>query len=202
MSEWIDVPVAEVAVGDSVKIKGYGRRHDSAFTFGGHESYPVVSVAGDDVTVDWMQGIPAPERYVSIVRSSIVAARRRKPEPAPKPGDWRCVRSELPPRWFCETAMRDGKSLHKSCPYGNPHEVYRASSGWSRNTRTGQPWVMKTGDPVEILIRGEAGNLMPAFFYSAEKSVLSGPQLSGPPYEDFYKRIGLDVRPVDHRGKR
>ena len=81
MSEWIDVPVAEVAVGDSVKIKGYGRRHDSAFTFGGHESYPVVSVAGDDVTVDWMQGIPAPERYVSIVRSSIVAARRRKPEP-------------------------------------------------------------------------------------------------------------------------
>jgi len=84
----------------------------------------------------------------------------------------------------------------------NDSEVFRSGTGWSRDTRTGQPWVMKTGDPVEILIRGEAGNLMPAFFYSAEKSVLSGPQLSDPPYEDFYKRIGLDVRPVDRRGKR
>ena len=110
MSEWIDVPVAEVAVGDSVKIKGYGRRHDSAFTFGGHESYPVVSVAGDDVTVDWMQGIPAPERYVSIVRSSIVAARRRKPEPAPKPGDWRCRKEDgsmTPCIWLGDKAERD-----------------------------------------------------------------------------------------------
>lgn len=179
MSEWIDVPVAEVAVGDSVKIKGYGRRHDSAFTFGGHESYPVVSVAGDDVTVDWMQGIPAPERYVSIVRSSIVAARRRKPEPAPKPGDWRCATSH----WSQE-----------------PKEVYRASSGWSRNTRTGQPWVMKTGDPVEVVVEAVigvsvGGNLRMAW------SSMSGLD-SGESWSDYYRRIGLDVRPVERRGKR
>ena len=189
MSEWIDVPVAEVAVGDSVKIKGYGRRHDSAFTFGGHESYPVVSVAGDDVTVDWMQGIPAPERYVSIVRSSIVAARRRKPEPQPKPGDWRCS------EWdgFTRTYGPCHNPKHES------REVYRSGSGWSRDTRTGQPWVMKTGDPVEVVVEATAGTTVGASLRMAWADM--EPRENGEPLTHYYKRIGLDVRPVERRGK-
>lgn len=190
MTEWIDVPVAEVAKGDSVKIKGYGRRHDTAYTFGGHDYYPVVLISGDDVMVDWMQGIPGPERNVYIVRSSLVAA-RRKPEPAPKPGDWR----HGTPCSLAGTTMRHiALGEREDC---SGAEVYRASGGWSRDTRTGEPWVMREGDPVEVVIQAFAGNVL----YSARH--VNATQLSerseSESFTDYYRRIGLDVRPVERR---
>lgn len=91
MSEWMDVPVAEVAVGDEVKVDGIG---ENVATGGALESYAsawwlVRELPGEHVTL--LADITAGFR-----RSSIVAVRRRKPEPQPKPGDWRHGAPQIP----------------------------------------------------------------------------------------------------------
>ncbi len=60
-------------------------------------------------------------------------------EPSPKPGDWRhgapCSNAGL-----LMGHIDLGERESCSCP-----QVFRASGGWSRDTRTGQPWVLGPG---------------------------------------------------------
>jgi len=183
MIEWIDVPVAEVAVGDEVRIDGFGvfrfQDQTSNVELSGKMEVLVVDVAARYVTIKDGHG---ESRFR---RSSIVAVRRRKPEQSPQPGDWRC---RVP--GTCPECLAACGCISR--------EVYRASGGWSRDTRTGQPWVMQIGDPVEVVIKAVAGNLAFAFAGLPKAIAMAGYES----LEDTYKRERLDVRPVDRRGKR
>lgn len=138
MTEWIDVPVADVQTGDEVKVDGYGKPVPAgvAYSFSGLEYYSVVRITLRDVVIDWMQGKGVEPKHVHIRRSSIVAVRRRKPEPSPKPGDWRCA--DLRGNVYPSGQVHGPAGIH--CEFCR---VFRASGGWSKDTRIGQPWVMK-----------------------------------------------------------
>lgn len=188
MTKWIDVPVADVAVGDEVKVDGYGMREDGMVHVIPKTLW--VRLIGirpdDDVTIKDTFLVAAAYR-----RSSITAARRRKPEPAPKPGDWRCVYHESDQYGY-------GPKHADDEPHWHLCRVFRASGGWSRDTRTGEPWVMRKGDPVEIVVKSRIGNVLMDLAAAARTDIACGDE----PLPDYYRRIGLDVRPVDRRGKR
>jgi hypothetical protein len=125
MTEWIDVSVAGVAVGDEVKVDGFGE-------FLGSRS-SVVELNG----MCWETVTYVEPRHFNIKdggdntrfrRSSIVACRRRKPEPQPKPGHWQSLHEGMWERCECHGNDRRSDSSF-------PHRVYRAS-GWSPDTRT------------------------------------------------------------------
>lgn len=144
MSEWIDVPVDQVAKGDEIKVRGTGDvgRQTISFYFAEAERWRAITQV-DEMLV-WFGP-------VRIDRLNITAARRRKPEPQPKPGDWRCRKEDgsvSPCIW------RGDKD---NCQ--NDSEVYRASGGWSRDTRTGEPWVPKPGEDVEVRLRRKVSML-------------------------------------------
>jgi len=185
MIEWIDVPVAEVAVGDEVRIDGFGvfrfQDQTSNVELSGKMEVLVVDVAARYVTIKDGHG---ESRFR---RSSIVAVRRRTPEPSPQPGDWRC---RVP--GTCPECLAACGCISR--------EVYRASGGWSRDTRTGQPWVMQNGDPVEVVVKALAGTTVGASLRMAWVGM--EPREDGEPLSHHYKRIGLTVNPVDRRGKR
>lgn len=187
MTEWIDVPVADVAVGDEVKVDGFGQYFQDGKTscveLTGQNYEVVTTVTPGSIRI---QDGPGTTRFR---RSSIVAARRRNPEPSPKPGDWRCRKEDgtvSPCIWIGA----------ENC--GNEAEVYRASGGWSRDTRTGQPWVMRENDPAEIVIKARAGDMLQPLHAAIARLRERGVET----YSDYYKRIGLTVVPVDRRGKR
>lgn len=183
MTEWIDVNPAEVKIGDEAKVDGYGKLSDRAYSFQGIEFYPVVRVDYPDLVVDWMQG-GSHQKLVRVRRSSVVACRRRKPEPNPKPGDWGCANCY---------SVDGGVKVHV---YGCKG-VYRAS-GWSLDARTGQPWVMETGAPVRVTINAHVG-VIAARLHAAEYGVY--PHFPRETYAMHQARTGLDVRPVDRRKK-
>ncbi len=189
MTEWIDVPVADVQTGDEVKVDGYGKPVPAgeAYSFSGLEYYSVVRITLRDVVIDWMQGKP---KHVHIRRSSIVSARRRKPEPQPQPGDWRCGHGYKKPDSTPDVCY--GFSEGRKCERG---EVFRASGGWSRDTRTGQPWVMRVGDPVEIVVKSRIGNVLMDLAAAARTDIACGDEF----LPDYYRRIGLKVVPVERR---
>lgn len=184
MSDYMDVPVADVQVGDEVKVDGYGRGDgDAVVDVGGKLWYYVYSVS-ESV---WLQDV-AGVSVANFRRSSIVSARRRKPEPQPKPGDWRCCSNE--------------GHLTRPCPTEKHNErccVFRASGGWSRDTRDGQPWVMQQDDPVDVVVRAFVGDLQFALGNAAR---FLGAKPSRDTWANYYKGIGLTVNPVDRRGKR
>ena len=185
MSEWIDVPVAEVQIGDEVRLDGFGSQGTECLPGDGFNL--VHDVRPSRISVG-----PSLETFR---RSSIVAVRRRKPEPSPKPGDWRhgveCT-SQITGR-----PIQNGEKW--VCVYP---EVYRASGGWSMDTRTGQPWVMKEFGQASATVPIVMGSIC----YSLRKladDISQGPPIAkGEPLADYYRRIGLDVRPADRRGKR
>ena len=75
MSEWIDVPVADVAVGDEVKVDGYGRGNgDAVVDVGGKLWYYVYSVSDQSV---WLRDV-AEVSVANFRRSSIVAVRGKR----------------------------------------------------------------------------------------------------------------------------
>lgn len=132
MSEnYINVPVAEVRVGDEVRVDGFGAVADGeCLELKGFEFRKIVSMDSENVSL--------PERGGQAVfrRSSIVAA-RRKVEPAkrePKVGEWRhgakCAFLSTPGTPEFSILGRD---LITMC---DDPEVYR-STGWSADTRTG-----------------------------------------------------------------
>ena len=189
MSEWIDVPVAEVAKGDEIKVRGTGRVVHQVISYYYAEAERWRAVTQVDDMIVWFGP-------VHIDRLNITAVRRRTPEPSPQPGDWRC---RVP--GTCPECLAACGCISR--------EVFRASGGWSRDTRTGQPWVMQIGDPVEVVIKAVAGNLASAFAGLPKAIAMAGWSLTqgGPRFlyeslEDTYKRERLDVRPVDRRGKR
>ena len=72
MSEWIDVPVADVQVGDEVKVDGFGKSPSgSAVGYVGCGLYDVASLLPDSGVVIHDCGL-----RITIRRSSIVAVRR------------------------------------------------------------------------------------------------------------------------------
>ena len=180
--EWIDVPVADVRAGDECKVDGYGRGQGNTLVdVGGKLWYLAYSMTPETI---WLQDV-AGIAMVDFRRSSIVAVRRRTPEPSPQPGDWRC---RVP--GTCPECLAACGCISR--------EVYRASGGWSRDTRTGQPWVMVTGSPVEVVVRAKVGAVSDALSKASQQYLPK----SFESWSDHYKRIGLDVRPVDRRGKR
>ena len=187
MSEWIDVPVAEVAKGDEIKVRGTGRvvHQVISYYYAAAERWRAVTQV-DDMIV-WFGP-------VHIDRLNITAVRRRTPEPSPKPGDWRhgapCSNAGL-----LMGHIDLGERESCSCP-----QVFRASGGWSRDTRTGQPWVVRGGDPIVVHVEAESQNACDALRKAAELAYRGS--YASPNQLDDYKRIGLDVRPVDRRGKR
>lgn len=187
MTERIDVHVDQVAVGDEVRVDGFGKVKGGreAMNFAGAEWWGVIAV---DERYAYIQ---SPFTVVfEIRRSSIVAMRRRKPAPSPKPGDWR------------HKDRQGGYCYSQGCLGGVEREVFRASGGWSMDTRTGQPWVMKEFGQASATVPIVMGSIC----YSLRKladDISQGPAIaSGEPLADYYKRIGLDVRPVERRGKR
>lgn len=132
MSEWIDVPVAEVAKGDEIKVRGTGRVVHQVISYYYAEAERWRAVTQVDDMIVWFGP-------VHIDRLNITAVRRRTPEPSPQPGDWRC---RVP--GTCPECLAACGCISR--------EVFRASGGWSRDTRTGQPWVIKTG--VEVVAIG------------------------------------------------
>lgn len=156
--EYIDVPVAEVQAGDEVRLDGFGSQGSE---YQGDGFHPV---HGHSITT-----VNVGPRLEAFRRSSIVSARRRKPEPQPKPGDWRCATSH----WSQE-----------------PKEVFRASGGWSRDTRAGRPWVPKRGETVEVRERHTVADVYPDGLV-----VLTGNCVAN------YTK-GSNVFMVDRRGKR
>jgi hypothetical protein len=185
MTERIDVHVDQVAVGDEVRVDGFGKVKGGreAMNFAGAEWWGVIAV---DERYAYIQ---SPFTVVfEIRRSSIVAMRRRKPAPSPKPGDWR------------HKDRQGGYCYSQGCLGGVEREVFRASGGWSRDTRDGQPWVMQSGDPVEVVTKATAETVRKRL----DGSVWTGGsnKFSAESWADYYKRIGLDVRPVERRGKR
>lgn len=79
MSEYENVPVSQIVVGDEVKVDGYGRCTKSglAMLFVETVWWPVrLSDSECHIATE------ACESVFQIRRSSIVACRRRKPEPA------------------------------------------------------------------------------------------------------------------------
>ena len=190
MSEWIDVPVADVQTGDEVKVDGFGKSPSgSAVGYVGCGLYDVASLLPDSGVVIHDCGL-----RITIRRSSIVAVRRRKPEPSPKPGDWRHNSTN------CGRGLQGRPCVDQNeCCYA---EVFRASGGWSRDTRTGQPWVMKEFGQASATVPIVMGSIC----YSLRKladDISQGPPIAkGEPLADYYRRIGLDVRPADRRGKR
>ena len=70
------------------------------------------------------------------------------------------------------------------------------------DTRTGQPWVMKEFGQASATVPIVMGSIC----YSLRKladDISQGPPIAkGEPLADYYRRIGLDVRPADRRGKR
>ena len=133
MSEWIDVPVADVQTGDEVKVDGIGERGGKAMNLAGIYWNAVTAIEEKEIVLGACEIPNLTGTGYRFRRSSIVSARRRKPEPSPKPGDWRhgpkCAMS---------------KPFQPTIPFGcGDSQVYRASGGWSRDTRDGQPWVMK-----------------------------------------------------------
>lgn len=136
-SEWIDVPVGEVKIGDGVRLDGFGSQGSE---YQGDGYHHVHDVRPTQISVG--------SSLETFRRSSILAVRRRKPEPNPKPGDWRCA------DWNPAKPTDYHLSHHvPAC------RVYRASSGWSKDTRDGQPWVMQEGDPVNVTIPAKAGSI-------------------------------------------
>lgn len=249
MSEWIDVPVADVQVGDEVKVDGYGvlmtKPGFNYYAPEDDEEYRVVRLRNprvDSVEVERIvDGIKFGEHTFAFRRSSIVSARRRKPtpripepthawevmckvgvqakdtgatwlcslfaghtgahqawehhyiggrklaesEPSPKPGDWRCTNPH----------SGNAESHNLNCI------VLRGSGGWSRDTRTGQPWVMQNGDPVEVVIPARIADISGPL-RNADDTYMRVQKSVDESWADYYKRIGLDVRPADRRGKR
>lgn len=191
MTERIDVHVDQVAVGDEVRVDGFGKVKGGreAMNFAGAEWWGVIAV---DERYAYIQ---SPFTVVfEIRRSSIVAMRRRKPAPSPKPGDWRHNSTN------CGRGLQGRPCVDQNeCCYA---EVYRASGGWSRDTRDGQPWVMREFEQASATVPIVMGSIC----YSLRKladDISQGPAIaSGEPLADYYKRIGLDVRPVDRRVKR
>ena len=190
MSEWIDVPVAEVAKGDEIKVRGTGRVVHQVISYYYAEAERWRAVTQVDDMIVWFGP-------VHIDRLNITAVRRRTPEPQPKPGDWRCEGKGNPVNFLAGHYPSGHPSMR--CPHC---EVYRASGGWSRDTRDGQPWVMKEFGQASATVPIVMGSIC----YSLRKladDISQGPAIAkGEPLADYYKRIGLDVRPVDRRGKR
>lgn len=114
------------------------------------------------------------------------------PEPSPNgnlPGDWAtCI---------CRVWVYHGQRCPKTDGFEAQRRVYR-STGWSKDTRTGQPRVLKPGDPVEVVIKGQVGELTEAL----DRACRAYKSASGCfiyPYEDGHKRAGLDIRPIGRR---
>ena len=118
MSEWIDVPVDQVSVGDEVRLDGFGSQGSE---YRGDGFHPVHTVGVSRINVG--------RSLETFRRSSIVACRRRKPEPQPKPGDWQCF------DWdgFTKNPVECLSTHHQK---HEGRKVYRASGGWSADTRT------------------------------------------------------------------
>ncbi len=106
----------------------------------------------------------------------------------PQPGDWRC---RVP--GTCPECLAACGCISR--------EVFRASGGWSRDTRTGQPWVMQNGDPVEVVIPARIADISGPL-RNADDTYMRVQKSVDESWADYYKRIGLDVRPADRRGKR
>jgi hypothetical protein len=102
------------------------------------------------------------------------------PEPGAKPGTW---------LYECGWTIGECSNKHE---HGR---VFRAGTGWTRDTRTGEKWIIKSGDPVVATMKGHAGSLRQML------NALPNGEI-GEQYSDYYKRIGLDVRPVDRRAKK
>lgn len=83
MSEWIDVPVAEVAKGDEIKVRGTGRVVHQVISYYYAEAERWRAVTQVDDMIVWFGP-------VHIDRLNITAVRRRTPEPydSVRPG-WR-----------------------------------------------------------------------------------------------------------------
>ena len=190
MSEYMDVPVADVQVGDEVKVDGYGvlmtKPGFNYYAPEDDEEYRVVRLRNprvDSVEVERIvDGIKFGEHTFAFRRSSIVSARRRTPEPSPQPGDWRC---RVP--GTCPECLAACGCISR--------EVYRASGGWSKDTRTGEPWVMRVGDPVEIVVKSRIGNVLMDLAAAARTDIACGDEF----LPDYYRRIGLKVVPVERR---
>ena len=150
---YIDVPVDQIRVGDFV-----------AFTKTGVKWFQIKAI---DAPSLWVYS-----NYHRVENlSSITAARRRvegrdcfchchrcfvgcqcvsldgkgcceRAKP-PEPGTWQCRNAYYEIHEIPHNAARS--EIHN-----NACAVYRESEGWSRDTRTGQAWVPKNGDPIQV----------------------------------------------------
>lgn len=213
------VPLTEIRVGDDVKVDGIGflPKNGIGIEYAGATWLGVSAVMPDRIGVMALSGL------AWFRRSSIIAARRRvenhlctqgvpaclgdgsyskphdgtlhaafnagraaKPEPAkPEPGTWDCSANMVHP----------GPGFHLP-----PCRVYR-STGWSKDERTGQPWVPKQGDPILVTVIAEVGAIagpLEAVVREVE-GFRQTMRRHDEPWADYYKRIGLDVRPVERR---
>lgn len=111
---------------------------------------------------------------------------RERQQPKPRIGEW---------KWRCATTCAG--SIPLTCSRERCYQVYR-STGWSRDERNGDRrkggrWVVALGDPVLFTRQATVGNLC---VYDKRLNTRMEDNES---WLDYYRRIGLDVNPINRR---
>lgn len=130
MKKRVDVKPEDVQVGDWVKVRGFGRYRYR--TEAAHFNNSVLKVASFSRYLIGVMPHPNDEvdehSCVWIVDLNIIEA-WREVEEEPQPGTWQSLHND---QWgTCECGSDDRR---KDSSY--EHRVYRAGSGWSKDTRT------------------------------------------------------------------